>query len=88
MSRTERAQQTPPRIGEQIACAEPELHRGKNDRQRPAKIQKQEACARHIFSILNLNPDTWHPDAWYPGGDYRDRTDDLLLAKQALSQLS
>ena len=25
---------------------------------------------------------------WYPGGAYRDRTDDPLLAKQVLSQLS
>jgi hypothetical protein len=28
------------------------------------------------------------PDIWLPGGADRDRTGDLLLAKQALSQLS
>ena len=37
---------------------------------------------------LNLIPSTIHPSPPPRGGGDRDRTDDLLLAKQALSQLS
>ena len=44
-------------------------------------------AARAKRAVTRLIPDPWIliPD---PGGAGRDRTDDLLLAKQALSQLS
>src|SRR6516165_6126081 len=42
------------------------------------------------FSKRRRMPTAWVPTAWSPqdGGGERIRTDDLLLAKQALSQLS
>ena len=38
--------------------------------------------------IDRANPGALNPGALNPGGGDRNRTDDLLLAKQALSQLS
>ena len=59
------------------------------------------ACPKHIISLakdkLNLkgyhpacvtNPDECIGMLLWDGGDSRDRTGDLLLARQALSQLS
>ena len=37
---------------------------------------------------LMRDPLSFHLSDWLPGGAYRDRTDDPLLAKQVLSQLS
>ena len=46
------------------------------------------AIASHLSSDLcHLSSDLWRATR-APGGAERDRTDDLLLAKQALSQLS
>ena len=46
-----------------------------------------EKLKRKIRDLL-INPNQHPPNQQRNGGGKRDRTDDLLLAKQALSQLS
>jgi hypothetical protein len=62
-----------------INCAEPKLRRGNLDDRHQAKPHALADRAQNLIATCS------HCKT---GGDYRDRTDDLLLAKQALSQLS
>ncbi len=57
-------------------------HRFKN----PFTMSK--TAAEAAYSRHARDPLSFHTIGWQPGGAYRDRTDDPLLAKQVLSQLS
>ena len=52
------------------------------------KQNRRSASARRKPLIANDCPSSRHPPQKESGGAGRDRTDDILLAKQALSQLS
>jgi hypothetical protein len=86
------------RLGKPIICGRLSVSR---DKSRPFRIMKfeqifslrcqteqaesQEAC-RKLFSRMTFLPHLYSTPG--SGGAGRDRTDDILLAKQALSQLS
>src|SRR5512146_428993 len=55
-----------------------------NTRRRTSRGRDEIACANLFFLRTSLS----ETDGITAGGARRDRTDDLLLAKQALSQLS
>ena len=55
-------------------------------------LKTHSQCQRSAAKLPSLpkqDPLSFHlPECEVPGGAYRDRTDDLMLAKQPLSQLS
>ncbi len=60
-------------------------------RDRPLRASKNSVLHRAALGATSVAPDAARDNALYAlrgGGGERNRTDDLLLAKQALSQLS